>query len=402
MKNRNRALGEWEIGEKCTSFSHYPDVLQIELTDRCNARCVMCHHYYEGNVRSGSLPPEIREKIETLLPYCTLVLLNGYGEPFLAPDFYEWLKLLHRHQVKAMVTTNLSVLKEEWLPLINEVFEQINISCDGYDRKSYEMIRQELCFDEFVKNVRLLRKNAPDVKLCMSAVAMAQNLRHVPEIIEFAAELGFDEVRFGRLGVNSYLKNYQEDLIHYEDAAVKYFREGKRTADRLGIPVIFPVNFEWEYSEELCSEQEKQLEKLFYPYTKEHREELEKSFLDDLNAGGFSRPKARKRKEAIACEGICDWVARGAYIDRNGLVSTCCENSQSSYGNLAQQSFEELWNGNEARKVRTRFFEGLLPEFCYNCPFIINQELSSLRVQKKKSLFEAEDYEQRDICEENE
>ncbi len=392
-KEQNRILAKREIGQQKASFCHYPDVLQIELTNYCNARCIMCYHYYEGNARSEHLPAEVKEKVKALLPYASLVLLNGYGEPFLAPDFMEWLELLQAHQSKAMATTNLSVLKKEWLPLIREVFQQLNVSCDGCDREGYEKIRQGLDFGEFVENVRLLREAAPQVRLSMSVVAMAWNIRKAPEIVRFASSLGFEEVRFGRLGVNSYLQNYAEDLIHYEEAARKYFGEAAREGERLGMEVTFPMNYRLPVRKEALAAQEEALESLSFPYTREHRKRLEEDCLEGIRKGAFQRPKAKARTEHIRCKGICDWVARGLYLDCQGRAATCCENSQVSYGSLSEMAFEELWNGQAAKNIREMFYQGRLPDFCFHCPFLINQELSCLEVEEKKALFLAEDYE---------
>ncbi len=393
IKQDNRNLAEQEIKQQKKVFWHYPDVLQIELTSYCNARCIMCHHYYEGNARARHFPAEVKEKVKGLLPYASLVLLNGYGEPFLAPDFPEWLGLLHTYQAKAMVTTNLSVLKEEWLPLIRETFQQINISCDGYGQESYEKIRQGLSFGDFVENVRRLRKSAPQVRLSMSVVAMAWNIRKASEIVRFASSLGFEEVRFGRLGVNSFLQNYAEDPIHYEDAARKYFGEAAKEADRLGIKVVFPMNYRLPVDGHALTEQERLLSRLPFPYTREHQERLAKDCLGKIQQGSFRRPKAKARTEPIRCKGICDWVARGLYLDCRGKAASCCENSQNSYGNLGEMDFGELWNGPTAQETRGMFYQGRLPDFCFHCPFLINQELSYLEVEEKKELFLAEDYE---------
>ncbi len=394
QKEKNRGLAEAEIRQQKTVFSHFPDVLQIELTNYCNARCIMCHHYYEGNARSGHLSENVKHKVKEILPFCSLVLLNGYGEPFLAPDFTEWMELLKAYQVKAMATTNLSVLKEEWIPLIREVFQQVNISCDGYDAASYEKIRQGLCFEIFTENVRRLRGAARNVRMSMSVVAMAWNIRNAAEIVGFAASLGFDEVRFGRLGVNAYLQNYAEDLIHYEDAARKYFKEAAEAAQSLGIQVVFPMNYHLPVNGAALAEQEEALESLVFPYTKGYRDSLEADCRDRMEKGTFHRPKGRARTEKIGCRGICDWVARGIYLDRCGKAATCCENSQSQYGDLADMEFGRIWNGQAAQEVRRKFYQGSLPDFCFHCPFIINQELSYLEVDNKKALFVAEDYEE--------
>ena len=100
-KELNTALSEKECREYRTIFRHTPEVLQIELTDRCNAGCIMCSHYYKKNIGAGDLRDGVLEKIEPLLENCRLMLLNGYGEPFISGKYRQCMDLLKRYDVKA-------------------------------------------------------------------------------------------------------------------------------------------------------------------------------------------------------------------------------------------------------------------------------------------------------------
>ena len=100
-KELNTALSEKECREYRTIFRHTPEVLQIELTDRCNAGCIMCSHYYKKNIGAGDLRDGVLEKIEPLLENCRLMLLNGYGEPFISGKYRQCMDLLKRYDVNA-------------------------------------------------------------------------------------------------------------------------------------------------------------------------------------------------------------------------------------------------------------------------------------------------------------
>ena len=55
-------------------------------------------------------------------------------------------------------------------------------------------------------------------------------------------------------------------------------------------------------------------------------------------------------------------------------------------------NLEEILNGEKAVSVRTDFYEGRLPYFCINCPFITNQELQMLKVEHKEELYRSPEY----------
>ena len=108
-KEENSRLADAECAQRRGVYQHYPEVLQIELTDRCNGRCIMCKHYYKGNHGAGDLANGVLAKLEEYLPFCRLVLLNGYGESLISSQYRSCMDLLKKYQVKVFVTSNLSV-----------------------------------------------------------------------------------------------------------------------------------------------------------------------------------------------------------------------------------------------------------------------------------------------------
>ena len=131
VKKLNSELADLEVRNHASFFNHKPEVIQIELTSKCNAQCVMCSHYYEFNDCGSEASDAALQKLERLLPYCRLVLLNGYGEPFVSKHFTRWLRLLNEYCVKGFIATNLSILTDEMCELIPHVCDEINVSCNG-------------------------------------------------------------------------------------------------------------------------------------------------------------------------------------------------------------------------------------------------------------------------------
>ena len=392
-KQQNSELADYECGHKLRRYEHTPEVLQIELTDRCNGACIMCSHYYKGNRQACDLKDGILERIEPLLDHCRMVLLNGYGEPFISGKYRQCMNMLRRHGVKAFVTTNLSVFHKEMEVDVEEDFAQINISCHGCSKEDYERISLGLSFERFCENLKriTLLKNCPPISL--SVVAMASNIEKASDFIRFAKEYGITDVRFGRLGINSFIGNVEQDLIHYPQVAAEAFRKAEKLAKEAGIHIVYPENYrEVGVNPEDMRKQKRELEQLEFKYTKEYQKQVRQKYREELARRAHVRPTHEAFDTGIKVEGICDWVGKGLYIDKDGECYPCCEIKEVSYGNILEESLENILNGEKAAAVRDIFYDGRLPYFCMSCPFVTNQELRMLKVEKKPERYRALDY----------
>lgn len=68
--------------------------------------------------------------------------------------------------------------------------------------------------------------------------------------------------------------------------------------------------------------------------------------------------------------GFCNLPFHRAKVEWDGMVKMCCH-QPLILGNLFEKSFEEIWFGAEALKIRSDITEGRLPEYCNGvaCPF---------------------------------
>jgi len=372
-KRLNSLLAENEIQNKVVVYRHWPEVIQMELTSRCNGQCVMCRHYYEWNDCGKDIDESAMDKLEALLPWCRLVLINGYGEPMLSGQFLRCMELLKTYHAKAMMTTNLSVLPEEAFEYLS-VFESINVSCNGAEKEDYERIHRGLHFEKFDSNLGKLMHMCGDV-VSLSCVAMAETVTRMDDLLLFAYRHGVRSVRFGRLGVNRMIRNDEQDLLRYPQAAAYYFSKAEKLAAQLGIALAYPGYYPGAVDCRQCEREIDELAGLRFRYDADHQREIWEEFLQYHSKNVYeNREPAPKNDGPVSCKGICDWVAKGLYIDVNGRYFPCCESKCVCYG--------DDWNSDAAQSLRGEFYAGKLPSFCRNCPFIINNELQLLRCER--------------------
>ena len=384
VKYYNRLLTEAEINIGRQEFLHKPRVLQAELTGRCNARCVMCSHYYEHNDLGKHMSPEGLSLLREGLPYAELVLLNGYGEPLISPVFKEVLELLAQYDVKAMMTTNLSVVKEEYLRLFPRIFDMIHISCNGTDKASYEEIHRGASFSTFMKNLDAVTSVMDSHKLSLSCVAMVRTVPNVQKMVRFAAEHGIPSVRFGRLGINAFIRNTDQDPSAYPQGTAYAFSMAEKEALRVGVCLTYPENYRIPLDKKKAETELQEMKNIKFRYEDETEGKLRREFHSCLRKGGYLNHVERQDRTPVACEGICDWTAEGLYIHSDGTMYPCCESRAVSY--------EGGYNGAPAKRLRGEFYGGRLPDFCKNCPFIANGELKRLKCAAVKELYRSSYY----------
>jgi MoaA/NifB/PqqE/SkfB family radical SAM enzyme len=88
----------------------------VEVTTRCNAACVYCPRTaYRDAWHDRSLSPAAFRRLLPALKKTRLVHLQGWGEPFLHPDFFTLTALAKEAGCRVSTTTNGMLLNEDKL-----------------------------------------------------------------------------------------------------------------------------------------------------------------------------------------------------------------------------------------------------------------------------------------------
>ena len=256
-------------------------------------------------------------------------------------NIVSYLEQFSEFGIKFLSNTNLSILDEGLLDILRENFIELSVSCDGYDKESYEAIRVGLCFETFVANCKKVRAMCPQLYMKMAVVVMRQNLGHLDKILAFAYELGFNEVDFNQLCVDEKLGNVKDDPYLYKEDYMEAIKSIQNMADALPIKVSIPT----------------------------------------LSHEDGSKPRRDLTPEGPFVKGLCDWIAGQAFINLRGDMAICCINQKIIMGNVFKQSVEEIWNCNRYRDLRQRLYAGRLPAFCSGCDFLLQNRMRLMRVE---------------------
>lgn len=376
VKVINKILLELDAQKKSTILSSYPVNLQIEHTNICNAKCIMCSHCFTNNQNGQYMSEKDLEKIKPILPYIEHITLHGMGEPFSHPQIIDILKMYHSYGIKITCNTNASIMSEELAEIIHKCFYDITISCDASTKQTYEKIRKGLSFEKFIKNVKLLRSKGSTLNMRLAAVAMRQNLNELPSIVSLAADLGFQEVLIVDITTQGLLENEKDSIRLYPTIAQYYLKLAVEEGVRRGIPVKIP-DYIMNIIPRRTFEEDTKVAKSI-PFYKD--EKFTDILYNRYKAAGFIEPVIKATIDNFIipseyhCEGICDFVLERPFINVKGDVFLCCTNWMHIVGNIYNDGgFEAVWNGKIMSEIRKLFYNGSVPKYCVGCIFLRNE-----------------------------
>jgi hypothetical protein len=141
-----------------------PEIVQIEATNICNAKCVFCPRD-EMHRKQGIMTFELFAKIvdECAALGITHIRMHNYGEAFVDRRLVEKVRYAKQKGIKEVgAISNGSLLTEPVVRgMIDAGLDAINISVDASGKEVFESTRIGLKYDKVIANIeRLVRLRA--------------------------------------------------------------------------------------------------------------------------------------------------------------------------------------------------------------------------------------------------
>ncbi|WP_337606459.1 radical SAM protein [Claveliimonas sp.] len=383
-KDINEVLCDIDFLCKNTVNRSYPDFFQIESTDYCNSKCIMCEHYFTHNKQAEILSMETLEHMRDAIQLSRRINLNGMGEPFISKLVKQQIDLYVGYGNKIVANTNLSVLDDELIERIGKDFEWLAISIDGASKETYESIRIGMSYETLISNLYKLKERVPHVKKIISMVMMRQNVCEMPLMVELAHKAGADQVVFLNLNPNLIIGNAGDVMLHYPKVTEYYSVKALEKGEELGIHVVVAnagglnraITFD-EIQDELT-----QMRRIPMWKTKEEEQKmLETAEIVNRYIETHDQEQNTTVPTEVRCSGVCDWLLKNCYTNLHGDISMCCRNLIYRAGNVSKEGeFLSVWNAPLMQKSREIFYSGYVPEACLKCGMIEGGELKYLTV----------------------
>lgn len=328
----------------------------LEVTRRCNLRCLMCQYIQWLNCASAEEQKKdeltTQEWLDVIdqVPRWGLITFTG-GEPFMKQDF---LQLLERASARCRVhlITNATLLNEERARRCAELAPRrlggkglnfLGVSIDG-PRELHDRIRGlDGAFDRSMNGIRTLLEHSRTAgKKCpvvhLTTVIQKDNVDALKEMPRVAAEAGA-----GVLNLTLEIRTHEMPGYGTENPASFKMSDAR-------FPEIDPVRLDAALQDTRAAAAKAGIE-LRMPA-------MPDGSIVEYYAG-------RQRLGEFRCG--CIWTT--VFVGRTGNVCPCW---LLTLGNVREASVKQLWNGPSARAFRKRTRQGLYPP-CVGCCFLVHK-----------------------------
>lgn len=207
----------------------------MDITSRCNLRCVMCHFSEVDQIdfkphgrpltTDGSIPVDLFERVaRDLFPRAGRVALGCAAEPLMHPRFSDLLAIAARHNVPQLwFPTNLLPLTEAKAEAICAArVHTVAVSVDAFTRDRYESIRVGASWDRLLTRLDLLntvrRAHATRPRLRVIFTWMRSNRGELRSLPAFAEAHDADEIDVRFVVPAPHVDNASESLADEDPA----------------------------------------------------------------------------------------------------------------------------------------------------------------------------------------
>jgi MoaA/NifB/PqqE/SkfB family radical SAM enzyme len=307
-------------------FAPFPSYIEVEITTRCNLRCIMCEHTYWGEPPRDMTFEQFRCIVDQF-PALKWIGLTGIGESFMNRDFMKMLEYVKKKGVFVELFDNLYLVDEKTAErLIDLGVDKLLMSIDAATAETYEKVRPGSKFDRVISHVR----NLYELKKAKGA--------HFPHI-------SFHYI------VNKY---NLEEMPQFLDL-VESIAQGERTS------VLFTILLhKYKEVEDIFTEVPDEMKKIVEQRAR--GKAIDISWSIDIPVD----------KPPLNC--CIEWTMPFIFV--TGHVIPCCAGNeangrdfqkQTALGNVYEQSFKDIWRGQKYSALRRMLLERKLPLACAKC-----------------------------------
>lgn len=341
-----------------------PVNLSLNLTNRCNLKCIMCRGIRHGGEVPANRPWYAKKRelavedwvrlLDQVASFRPWLYVTG-GEPLMYPQFREFVQEAKKRRLAVHLQTNATLLAREADFLVETGVEAVNVSIDGPPAVHDRIRGLKGGFAQIEAGVKALvaaRKahRRPNPILSFNCTISKANLEVLEEIVPLAVRLEGDCLQL------------QHTMFDSPENVARHNRlfSPERCRD-LGLEVAHPSICEGEY----------------------YQSEIQAADVARMQAAlARARQQARGQIKLHFMPSFPDQLLFPYYLDLNYPFPQGCHDFWATariladgtfspclnlvVGNVREQPFLEMWNGPQMQRLRKMIAKGLFPG-CARC-----------------------------------
>lgn len=226
---QNKTPSDVQVNE----MGDFPLLIDVELTNRCNMRCIFCAQRAMKRARVNMTEEHYSMLLDETAPRGTPLRFIRWGEPLLHPRFLDFIRMAKEKGLLLHVTTNGLLMDQAMAAaLVDLELDSIKFSFQGVDAKTYSEMRRADAFNKVIGNLELLhltrgRREKPFIHVSTSITR--ENEEQVASFKALAGRFA-DSVEAGNTNLSRY-NIFELDLTREERDAFMAMYE-QETVDR--------------------------------------------------------------------------------------------------------------------------------------------------------------------------
>ncbi len=159
-----------------------PRILNLMITERCNYRCGFCDFHH----KKGEMPFELAVRViyEAQNAGIRTVAFTG-GEPLLYQKIYDLLILIKTLGMSPHITTNGSLIYNNWKRLVESGLDSISFSIDGIGETHDYLRGVKGSFDNILQGIEILHSQS-NILLFVNMVVTNKNVGEIIKVYELS------------------------------------------------------------------------------------------------------------------------------------------------------------------------------------------------------------------------
>jgi len=321
------------------------DWIQVEVTSHCNALCIYCPRtVFKESWEDRHLSLETFKRLKPVLSRTDLVHLQGWGEPFLNPEFFEIAGFAKQAGCKVGTTTNAMLLNEERIRKVIETGIDILAFSLAGTGESNDIIRKGTSLKKVLKAIETLsrekerqRKTTPEIHMAYMLFRSGMGeLNALPSLLE---GLGvsqmvistLDFVPTEELRKEAVIPVTQEEYREVRSVLDRVVEAGRKKGLNVHYHVVSP-----EKRKDVCTEN------------------IQKALC--ISSDGAVTPCV-----------YTNLRVSGTYYDLQGKKVGY---ERMVFGNIRERDVKDIWKEKSYEAFRRSFCKGELAPTCQKCPKI--------------------------------
>lgn len=349
----NRLINK--INEKQMAWSGYsikkPDICYFVINNICNLKCTFCDIGQNNKESSFSKIlarpdkwitddnyPEVAKVLSEIAP---IIHINS-TEPILEKNIFKFVKELKKLGKTVYITTNGSLFKKRMDELLESGLDRLYVSIDGTKEEHDNVRGMDGLYDQLLWAIKHIKENSKCEVIVPSVVTnenYATLYDHACKILD--------------LGVDGFYVSHLS-FIHPDQCKIQQ----DTFPQYPGTPTYFDEKIYREIDYKILHEQLEKIKSLT-------NEKQQTGVSPDLNLNDIE--KYYTTLEPLSVMKTCKTVGNNIQILANGdlIPMTRCTDS-IVFGNLKNESFSAIWNGEKLQNFRKIIKKELMP-ICYRC-----------------------------------